>query len=252
LKIKIATAILTLITAAILTLAVFVPTIAIDQQDSSASHAYGRHGEVTIQLPTGVPTHPTCLRLVASDIDNSSTYGGRDNIIVSLWIPIYNNFVPVAAITDASVDAINYFKILYNNTPIWTPPLLPNIINVSSDVLQVWKQGDIIIANLTVPQTIKLPFDQMNGSAFQAFGNQTFSLPALTLTFRPIGMGFYYEESIQAVPHPPLSGYTVRLTSIQSPAWVQVQIPKWLGAGPFEVTGHICNHLTEKSTPPTM
>ncbi len=248
-KIKIAAAILTPISAIILAVALFASIAPANSLDTSLV-AYGSHGEVTVQLPPAIPAHPTALRLVASDINSSSTFGARDNLIVWLWIPAYNNFIPAAMITTGNSDVLTYFKTLYNGTPIWNPPLEPNIINVSSSVLQVSKQGDIIIANLTVPQKITLPFDQMNGTQFQALGNQTFTLPALMLTFRPIGSPFNYEESTQILPHPPLSGYTVNLTSVQSPAWVQVSIPQWIGVGPFEETGHICNNLVERATPP--
>ena len=250
-KNKIAAAILTLITAVILTVAVFASTMTVNSTNASVSIAYGRHGEVTLQLPTAIPARPNCLRLIAGDIDNNSALGARDALFVFLWIPVYNNFIPAALITDGSPEAITHFKTIYNGSPVWNPPLEPNIINVSDTVIQVWKQGDVIIANLTAPQKITLPFDQMNGTQFQAFGNQTFTLPAMTLIFRPVGSAFSYEENLQVLPHPPLSGYIVNITSVQSPAWVQVSIPQWLGSGPFEATGHICNNLVEKDTPPT-
>jgi hypothetical protein len=249
-KTKIALAIFAILSAAVLTVAVLVSTLQVNSQDTSVSVAYGSHGEVTIQLPAGIPAHPTCLRLVAGDITSNSTFGARDNLIVFLWIPSYNNFIPAAIITTGNASALTYLKTLYNGTPVWNPPLEPNVINVTDNVLQVSRQGDVIVANLTVAQKIALPFDQMNGTQFQVFGNQSFTLPALTLTFRPIGNSFNYQETTQILPHPPLSGYTVSLTSVQSPAWVQVSIPQWIGALPFEVTGHICNNVVERATPP--
>jgi hypothetical protein len=241
--------ILALISAVTLTVAIIAPTIATIPENFTDVVSYGSHGEVILQLPTAIPSHPACIRFVANDLNNKSTYGSSDSLIVALWFPSYNGFIPVAMITDATSEGVNVIKQVWNNTPVWMPPLLLNVINVSSNVLEVWCEKDVIIANLTVPQRIVLPFDQMNGTIYQPFGNQTFTLPALTLTFRPIAHGFDYEE-IAPLPRPPFSGWTVAINSWQAPAWVQAKIPAWLRGAQFEATGHICTNLIEKFTPP--
>jgi len=248
-KLKITFAVLAIISAAILTVAIMAPTLATDSQNAQTVTNYGSHGEVTLLLPPAIPSRPTCLRLVATNLTSESAFGARNGLLVYLWIPVQNGFVPVAAITDGSSDVINFLQKFWNGTPVWSPPYINNIFNVTDSVLEVWSEGDVMIANLTMPQRIVLPFDLINGSALQPAGNQTFILPALTLTFRPVAEGFDYEEN-GTLPKPPFSGYTVTLESLQSPAWVQVAIPAWLRGAQLEVTGHICNNLIEEYTPP--
>lgn len=248
-KLKMAFAILAIVSVVILTVAIMAPTLATIPQNSPTVTTYGSHGEVILQLPTAIPSRPTCLRLVASNYTSETTFGARNGLLVYLWIPVYNGFVPVAAITDGSSDVINFLHEFWNGTAVWNPPNMNNVINVTDKVLEVWRAGDVIIANLTMPQRIVLPFDQMNGSALQPAGNQTFILPALTLTFHPIGEDFEFTESF-TIPKPQFSGYNMTIKSFQSPAWVQVEIPAWLRNAQLEVTGHICNNLVEEYIPP--
>jgi hypothetical protein len=53
------------------------------------------------------------------------------------------------------------------------------------------------------------------------------------------------------LPSPPLSGYTMDITSLMSPAWVRVDNPTWVRGAWLECAGHICTDLTETEIPPT-
>jgi hypothetical protein len=220
--------------------------------DSSYVTVYGQHGEVILQLPAGSPkvTNVTALRLIANEYDKKSTFGAYDTLVVALWIPIANTFVPVAQINninDPDLDA--YLHTLYSNTPVWNS-LMPNVIDVSDKDLKVWKEGDVIMANLTTTVKITLPFNLMAGSPYVAWGNQTFNLPPLTLMFRPIAHNFKNEESVTLAPHPPLSGYTITVKSQMSPAWVKAEIPTWIKGASLECSGHICTHIVQQGIPP--
>jgi hypothetical protein len=240
----------------IIAVAAVAPALAHDDKresnDNSYVTVYGQHGEVIIQLPAGNPrvTNVTSLRLIANDFNKKSTFGAYDTLIVALWIPIANQFVPVAQINSVSNPALDtYLHTLYNNTPVWTG-LTPNIIDLTSKDLSVWKDDDVIIANLTTSVKITLPFNLMVGSPYTAWGNQTFTLPSLTLTFRPTARSFHNEESATLAPHPPLSGYTVNVKSQMSPAWVRVDIPTWVKGAWLECSGHICTNIVQQGIPP--
>ena len=142
-------------------------TAATNTSTSTAANdlAYGEHGEVIIQLPppsnatnSTLPSHPTNLRLVATSYDNRSTFGASNTLLVQLWIPAANQYVVVAHIkTNPNPDLDTHLQTFWNNTPIWNP-LMHNIITVNSQALNVWRDGSLIIANLTAPVTITLPF----------------------------------------------------------------------------------------------
>jgi hypothetical protein len=250
-KRKTLVAVLVIILSATMAVTVVAPALA-NRKSSKDSNVvvYGQHGEVTLQLPSGIPTHPTALGIVASDWNRKSEFGACDSLSVALWIPAANSFVPVLQLLDnPNPDYAEFLQKLYNNTPVWNP-IMPNIIQVADNELDVWTEGDVIIANLTSAEKVTLPFNLMVGTPIAAWGNLTFELPPMTLTFRPIAHGFSYEETTTILPHPPYSGYTVEVKSWQSPAWVYVEIPLWIHMGRLEATGHICTHLTQTGIPP--
>ena len=248
---KILITVLVLSLSVVMAVALVAPSFAHSKKDDDSNLVvYGQHGEVILQLPAGIPSHPTALRLIASDLNKKSEFGATDTLLVALWIPAANTFVPVAQIVDSSDPSrIDFLHTLFNNTPIWRDPLMPNVIQVADNALDVWMEDDVIVANLTTTVKITLPFDQLPLPQ-KAWGNLTFNLPPMTLTFRPIARGFHYEETTSLLPHPPLSGYTIEVTSMQSPAWVTADIPSWIHGGWLEATGHICTHLTQTDIPP--
>jgi hypothetical protein len=217
---------------------------------------YGEHGEVIVTFPqpstmpnSSMPSHPTTLRLIASIVDSPSEYGASSTIIVQLWIPAASSFVPVAQIVSSDNSELDSnLQTLWNGTPVWNP-LMHNIFHVDSQTLNVWRDGSLIIANLTAPVTITLPFNLLT-TANVVYGNQTFILPPLTLTFHPIGSPVPLHEVVSLVPSPPLSGYTMDITSLMSPAWVRVEVPTWVKGSWLECSGHICTDIVEEITPP--
>jgi hypothetical protein len=261
---KISAIVLSLSLVVIVTVAAFAPTLADNNKGQNKDNlnvvTYGQHGEVVLQLPTpsnatppaapGTPSHPTCLRLVANEYDKKSTFGAYNTLLVALWIPVANTFVPVAQINDVSnPDLDAYLHALFNNTPVWNS-IMPNVIDVNDHDLDVWKEGEVIMVNLTTTVKITLPFNLMIGTPYAVWGNQTFSLPPMTLMFRPTAHGFEWEESTVLVPHPPFSGYTIKLNSLMSPAWVKVDIPTWIKGSWLECSGHICTHIVQIGIPP--
>ncbi len=247
---KILIAVFVISLSIVMTVAAFAPALARKKIDEGAIVSTGQHGEVILQLPAGVPSHPTCLRLVADDHDRKSAFGAGDSMTVALWIPQYNGFMPVALISDNDdPELFVSMKKIFNNSFIWNP-IMPNILNVTDQDLDVWSKHDVLFANLTKSMKITLPFNLMVGTPYAAWGNLTFTLPPLTLTFRPIAKGFHFEESLTLLPHPPLSGYSIEVTSWQTPAWVTAEIPSWLRTAWLEASGHICTHLTSTFTPP--
>jgi hypothetical protein len=212
---------------------------------------YGQHGEVIIQLPAGNPkvTNVTCLRLIANDYNKKSAFGAYDTLLIFLWVPVANQFVPVAQINNVNNPGLDaYLHTLWNNTPVWNP-MMPNVIDVTDKDLDVWMDDGIIIANLTTTVKITLPFNLRVGNPYVAWGNLTFNLPPLTLMFRPTAPSFKNEETTVLAPSP-LSGYTINLKSQMSPAWVKADIPTWVKQAWLECSGHICTHIVQTGIPP--
>ena len=164
---------------------------------------YGEHGEVILQLPqpsnatnSNMPSHPTTLRLVASSFDERSSFGASDTLLVLLWVPAVDQFIPVAqinSVSDSSLDA--HIQALWNGTPIWNP-IMHNVIDVTT--FSVSREGSLIIANLTTPVTITLPFNLMTGTPNAAWGNLTFVLPPLATNLPPHRISSTLTRSYQA------------------------------------------------------
>ena len=80
------------------------------------------------------------------------------------------------------------------------------------------------------------------------YGDLSFTLPPLTLKFRPIGDSYSDSGANATLP----SGYSRQpIAEMRTPAWVEETVPLWLGAtSPLEVAGHIDYHFSEVITPP--
>ena len=92
------------------------------------------------------------------------------------------------------------------------------------------------MANLTTSFNVTLP---------AALGGN-FTLPPMTLMFRPIAPGFAHQETMVI----PSSGWTIQLTHTDVPAWARVTIPTWVGNAPVETVGTILVNGTTTYTPP--
>jgi hypothetical protein len=236
----------------IVAVAAVAPTLANScPTDPAAVTLYGTTGTVILQLPSGVPSHPTTLKIGVSDSEKRSDYGASDALLIDLWVPQANRFVPVASISDnPNPDSDAFFKMVLNNTPIWMPPLMQNHFNVTDEELEVRMHGNVLTANLTKAINIKLPFNLLP-LPYSLWGNLSFTLPPMTLMFRGIDEPFRDEHTYYFLPTPPFSGYTWKEERFLVPAWVKVEIPAWLGSSYFEVVGHIAKHQTTTYIPPT-
>jgi len=244
--------VLALSLAIIVAVATVAPTFANScPTDPATVTIYGPSGTVNLQLPSGVPSHPTTLQIGISESSSRSTYGAADPMIISLWVPQANRFVAVASISDnPNPDSDAFFKMVFHNTPIWMPPLMQNDFEVTDEELEVRMHGNVLTANLTKALYISLPFNLMP-PPYSLFGNLSFTLPPMTLMFRGIDEPFRDEKTYYFLPTPPLSGYTWKEERLLVPAWVKVEIPAWLGSTYFEVVGHIAKHQTSTFIPPT-
>ena len=243
--------ILALSLAVIVAVAAVAPTFANScPTDPATVTIYGPSGTVNLQLPSGVPSHPTTLQIAIGESSSRSTFGAADTMIISLWVPQANRFVPVASISDKpNPDSGAFFKMVFNNTPIWMPPLMQNCFNVTDEELEVRMHGDVLTANLTKALYISLPFNVMP-QPYSSWGNLSFTLPPMALMFRGIDEPFRDEKTYSFLPKPPLSGYAWKEERLLVPAWVKVEIPAWLGGSYFEVVGHIGKHSTQTFIPP--
>jgi hypothetical protein len=212
-------------------------------------------------VPPGTPSRPSDIQLRPYDLTESNFAGAHDAILVYLWVPQRNAYTPVALITDASNTSI--YQQIWNNSFIWykmntSDASLLNIIQVSDTELQVWSQNsqtgstqcpDMLIANLTRSVNITLVFN-LWPQPQQSWGNLSFTLPPLTLTFREISDKSYYDSTLfSSLP----SGWKYQPTAeMRTPAWVEERVPAWLGdASPLEVVGHIDWGYSQTFLPPS-
>jgi hypothetical protein len=222
---------------------------------------YSNAGSVILQLPpapnitgTATPTHPTDLYVVAAHWEKHSAFGaaGHDLLYVALWGPPGNAYTPVAYITDYNdADFLNFIKTAWNSTFAWfertaiPPPFFRNVITVEPDQLEVSRHGDIVTANLTCEVNVYLPFYIFPSSGiWKVMGNQTFTLPPMSLEFRGIDTP-YKDEAGGPMP----SGYTLMETGWRKPAWVNAEIPKWLNI-PLRAVGSTMHNWKAVYTPP--
>ena len=252
---KILGTVVALFLAVIIAVVAVVPTLAYgnnrycDNSDSLTTF-YGNGGNFNLQLPPGVPSHPTDLHFVVFDFDRRSTFGSIDAMIVALWVPALNGYASVAVVSDSpNPEFFDHSYTVLGGTPVWNPAKgFSNIFSVSDTELEVHKRGDVLTAELTVPVEIALPFQNLPAFAF--LGDLSFTLPPIKIEIRGFNSIFKDEAVQNLVPHPPLSGYTITQNTINKPAWVRFWSTSWLGAAPQYTTGSLYVHVTRTYTPP--
>lgn len=217
--------------AVIIAVATVIPALAHNNKPSGPT-LYSSGGHVTLQLPPGTPTyppgpvgHPTALRFYVDDVDRRSAFGAADLMLVSMWVPAYNRFVPVAYILDNPA----YSDLL---KAAWAGYIGPqNIFTVADNELEVWRRGDVVTANLTKAIDVKFT------TLIKAYN---FTLQPTAIEFRGIDSAYMEPEETTNLP----SGYKLTITSIDKPAWVRVWIPAWLGSDSLEFAGVLNLHET--------
>jgi hypothetical protein len=224
----------------IIAVATVIPALAHNNKPSGPT-LYTTGGQVLLQLPPGTPTyppgpvgHPTALRIFVDDVDRRSAFGAADVMLVSMWAPAYNKFIPVVYISDNPDPA---FSALIKAA--WAGIISPqNVIMVADNELEVWKRGDVVTANLTKAIDVKF-----TNPLFKAYN---FTLQPTAIEFRGIDDAYREPEATTNL----LSGYKVTITSIDKPAWVRVRIPAWLGGQQIEFAGVLNLHETMTYIPP--
>lgn len=236
------TAILGVLLAAILTgAAVLAQTPTPTPSTKSNINTYADGANVIVSFPQGNITHPLNLRIGASHVDPRSDYGGPDVLTIYIWVPSMDRYVSVAILsTNTNPDAITWIKGVFNNTPVWTPPIMMNFFTPTANQLRVYMDGDNMWVNSTASYNITLPA-QLGGN---------FTLPPMTLMFIPIGEGFAHQETT-VLPKPQYSGWTIQMSHTDVPAWVRVIIPAWAGNTHIEVVGTMTLDGTAIYIPPT-
>ena len=225
--------VLALSLAVIIAVAAVIPAFAHEKPSGQTLYSKGG-GDVTLQLPLGtgaLATRPTALRIFADIYDKRSEGGAADSIVVYMWA--LNRFWPVAYISDND-EHNNLIKATWVNSLVWHPTAAPNVFKVEDEELEVCKRGDIVTVNLTVARAIKF------GDVFPSFKPFNFTLQPMTLEFRGIDNAYSVPEVTASFP----SGYTLTETQLSKPAWVQVEIPLWLGTQPIEFAGVLDVHGT--------
>jgi hypothetical protein len=207
---------------------------------------YGKGGTVVLQLPEGISSHPTTLKISVGNFDKRSTYGAYDTLFVSLWIPEYTDFMTVACIETNVVHSNLLSKQFFANSFVWSPPLFPNDFQVADNELEVLRHGSTITATLTNSIDISLPFNLLP-APFTAWGDLSFTLPPMTLEFVEIPASPKYIDVDYGVP----SGWFIELTQWDKAAWVSVMIPQWLGMEPLTATGTSFHNRVAVFTPPS-
>ena len=233
----------------IIAVAYFAPAVAVarhgkDKDESLTYYGYG--GQVTVQLPDGVPSHPTTLIFAAfhAQKGNNVLSGPHDVLAVYIWVPERNTFLPAVAIsTNPNPEHQELIKEIYNGTPLWNPTLgMLNSISVDEDVLVTKKRGDVFLCNLTEGVHVSLPFPPPSG-----LPDLSFDLPPLAFEVRGIDSP-YRESSSMNLP----SGYSTAAEYMRRPAWVRTWIQNWTaGTGdPFKFAGVLGVSAKTTVTPP--
>jgi hypothetical protein len=243
--------------AMIIAVAALAPTVVVanhkNKDDSLTYYSYG--GQVTVQLPEGVPPHPTTLLLAAFHVEKRGDYpirGPHDVFACYFWIPELNSFFPAAVVADnPNPDHQALIEEIYMGTPLWNPPLgFLNVHWVDPEVLLTRKHGDVFLANLTEGVHVSLDFTASPNPMMQALGDRSFDLPAIAFEVRGIDSPYAEHES-GALP----SGYTSSASHLRKPAWVRLWIQEWTaGTGdPFKFAGVLgVSGKTTFTPPPTV
>jgi hypothetical protein len=173
--------------------------------DDSGITIYGTSAGIDFSLPPpggAVADHPTVLKIEVGDWNKKSETGAFDSMVIWVWAPALNTWVPYAAILDIPIPY--WFKEMWNGTIVYQESnglvVRNNIFSVADKELDVWmeKGGDTLWVNLTVPVQIS------NASLPAALGVKSFTLPPTQIELTTAEAG---NEDSSTLPAP-YSGYT--------------------------------------------
>jgi hypothetical protein len=240
----------------VIAVASFAPTVAVakrkpEKDDSLTYYSYG--GQVTVQLPDGVPSHPTSLLFAAFHAEKQGDYpirGPHDVFACYFWIPELKVFFPAAVVSDnPNPDHRALIEEIYMGGPLWNPLVgFLNIHWVDPEVLVTRKHGDVFFVNLTEGVHVSLNFTASPNPMAQPLGDRSFDLPPIAFEVRGIDSP-YSEEEAQSNP----SGWSSESRSLRKPAWVRLWIQEWtMGTGdPFKFAGVLGVQNKVTFTPPS-
>jgi len=209
--------------------------------DPNKEYVYGRGGKIVLNLPAGGVCNKTDIGFTFMDVDKRSTKGAEDYIEVELWIPSQSRFRTVALIDDNPV-AITSIKAMLSGVPYI------QYIQVADAELEVWREGDTIIANLTRPVDIKFGNPLSPTSIYR---DLNFTLPAMTVTF--VKNGPVYEKTETNGNYtgwPGASNWAYTTKRWVAPAFVSVSIPAWLSSTTLPVAGYYREKIVMDVTKP--
>jgi hypothetical protein len=243
-------AILALVLMVSVAVATIVPALAHNNRDDdkkpnpadpNKEYVYGRGGRIVLNLPAGGVCNKTNIGLSFLDVDNRSTKGAEDCINVELWIPSQSRFRFMVMIDDNPV-AITSSKTMFSGMTY------VQYIQVADTELEVWREGDTIIANLTKPIDITFGNPLPPTSIYR---DLNFTLPAMTVTF--VKNGPIYEKTETTTTYTGWAGasnWTVTTKYWNAPGFVSVSIPAWLGSATLPVAGYYREKIVLDITKP--
>ncbi len=212
--------------------------------DPNKEYVYGQGGKVVLKLPAGTGPkgcNKTDIAISVQDVDERSTKGAEDFLEVSLWIPSRNAYTTIAFINDNPV-AIASVKKMLSGVPYI------QYVQVAEAELEVWKDGDMITANLTKPIDIKFGDPLPSNSIYRELN---FTLPAMTLVF--VKNGPIYEKTESTTTYsgwPGASNWVVVTKRWTAPSFASVSIPAWLGSTTLPVAGYYREKISMDVTIP--
>ncbi len=211
----------------VILVAALAPAFGHQPQDPKKEYIYSRGGNVILNLPEGGKCNKTDIKFTFFDSDRRSTKGANDFIEVDLWLPTQSRFMPVAIINDNPV-ALDSMKEMLSGLPF------VQYIQVADDELQVWKNNDKIIANLT--KAVDIIFGNLDGTPFASFKALNFTLPAMTVTLvKTASVYDIKEETASYSGWPGASNWIVETKRWVAPGFAEVVIPGWLGTSALPV-----------------
>lgn len=215
--------------------------------DPKKEYVFGRGGKVVLKLPAGTMPNgcnKTDIALTFMDVDERSTKGSEDYIEVAVWYPAANAYRAIAIINDNPVALASIKNMLSGVSYLQSQ----NYILVADGELEVWKDGDILIANLTKSIDIKLGNPLSPTSPYRELN---FTLPAMTMTF--VKNGPIYENAVTTTNYtgwPGASNWAVETQRSVAPSFVSVSIPAWLGSTTLPVAGYYREKISMDVTKP--
>jgi uncharacterized surface protein with fasciclin (FAS1) repeats len=218
-----------ILTAAVLSVAVFVPPIVWSQASNTqpnvtatidpstppgTEYVYAQGGSVILNLPPSSLYNKTNLRIGFMNSYANSTKGAENILDVRVWVPETSRYNAIAYI-NTNPTAVASLTKMYAGVAYFKPIL------VTPDDLKISTQDEYTVVNLTKPVNV-----QWGDPNPQSIKNLNFTIPPMTLYFTTTGE--VYQQTVQNSTLP--SGWNSSQTTWSAPGWASVSIPSWIGS----------------------